>query len=374
MRRLTLVLATVGVLAITATLAWRWWTAPPQEDADALAAGLASTPAGADGALTLAQPKRAARWLASHPQVVLLLRLAAPAADRSLPRLRRFIVALASESRGPLSLWWRGAELAAGADVNPKAVSALQRLAALEGLPSHVYPAARGAVTVRVGSAIELLGRGEDDSVPGTERGTLAALARCGGRWWRIRAGRSTLELVAGDPPETPASTGPGFVVTSDLAALVVTVAPIRWVPAAPARLLFDGSGWAAELPATPLSRELRRVLTLGGDAAADAPPGARHWRGLLGDLWVLPGPGLAVASRPDLLATLPHDAIVGEAGNVRGADLARLLERVLAAAEGIPGSAAYVAGLQRAVPVVEGLRLARWHLLPQGGRIVLQW
>jgi hypothetical protein len=367
------VLATVGVLATTATLAWRWWTAPPQDDAGALATAIAAVPAGTDGALTIAQPGRAARWLATHPQAVLLLRLAAPAADRSLPRLRRFIVALASEAQGPLSLWWRGAELAAGAEVEPGAARALQRLAALEALPFRMRPSQERTFAVAAASTPDLVGEG-DGTVPRVGPGPLAALARCGGRWWRARCGRSTLELVAGDPPETPASTGPGFVVTSDLAALVAAVAPIRWVPAAPARLLFDGSGWAVELPATPLSREVRRLLTLGGDAAADSPPGARHWRGILGDVWTLPGPGLAVASRPNLLATLPHDAVVGEAGRVRGADLARFLERVLAAAEEIPGSAAYVAGLQRAVPVVEELRQARWHLLPQGGRIVLQW
>jgi hypothetical protein len=224
MRRLTLLLATVGVLAAAAVLAWRWWTAPPQEDADTLATALASTPAGADGALTLAQPERAARWLASHPQAAILLKLAAPAADRSLPRIRGFLLALASEARGPLSLWWRGADLAAGAEAEPRAALSLQRLAALEGLPFQAYPAAGGAVTVRVGSSNELLGRGEDGPAPAVERGPLAALARCGGRRWQIRAGRSTLELVAGAPPNVPEPMSGGLVTTSDLAALVAAV------------------------------------------------------------------------------------------------------------------------------------------------------
>jgi hypothetical protein len=374
MRRLTLLLATVAVLAASAVLGWWWWTAPPREDADALAAELASTPAGADGALTLAQPERAARWLATHPQGAVLLKLAAPAADRSLPRLRRFLLALASEARGPLSLWWRGAELAAGAQAEPRAASALQRLAALEGLPFNVYPAAGGAVTVRAGSAIELLGRGEEGPTPTIERGTLAALARCGERWWRIRAARSTLELVAGDPPKAPEPTSVGLVTTSDLAALVAAVEPVTWVPSAPACLVVDRDGWGVALPTTVLPREVRRLLTLGGDVAAETPTGARHWRGLLGDLWARPEPALAVATRPDLLDRLPREAISGESGMVRGSDLARLLRRVADAADGVPGSARYCAGLRRAAPVLEALRLVRWRLLPQGGRIELEW
>jgi hypothetical protein len=373
MRRLTLLLATVGALAAAVVFAWRWWKAPPREDARVLAAAVAITPAGADGAVALAQPARGARWLASHPQSAILLKLAAPAANRALPRVRASLLALASEARGPLSLWWRGADLAVGTTVRPGAAQALQRLAALEGLPFHVYPAAGGMVTVKVGSAIELLGRGENGPGPGIEPGALTALARCGGRCWRIRAGRSTLELVAGDPPKTPEPASGGMVITSDLAALVAAVEPVAWVPSAPACLLFDAGGWGAALPATAVSRDARRLLTLGGDTAAETPPGARHWRGLLGDLWVLPGPGLAVASRPELLGKLPG-AIAGESGAVRGADLARLLRRLAEAADILPGSARYGAGLRRAAPVLEALRLVRWRLLPQGGRIVLEW
>ena len=189
----------------------------------------------------------------------------------------------------------------------PGAAQALQRLAALEGLPFHAYPAAGGSVAVEAASATALLGQGENRPSPGVEPGTLTALARCGGRYWRIRAGRSTLELVAGDPPKTPEPASGGMVITSDLAALVAAVEPVAWVPSAPACLLFDAGGWGVALPATAVSRDARRLLTLGGDAAAETPPGARHWRGLLGDLWVLPGAGLAVASRPDLLGKLPR-------------------------------------------------------------------
>jgi hypothetical protein len=138
--------------------------------------------------------------------------------------------------------------------------------------------------------------------------------------------------------------------------------------------ILFDGAGWGVTLPATTLSRDLRRVLTLGGDTAVEPPAGARHWRGLLGDLWALPGPGVAVASRLDLLGKLSREGIVGETGVVHGADLARLLTRVADAADGFPASASYAAAMRRGAPLLESLRLARWRLLPLGGRILLEW
>jgi hypothetical protein len=202
----------------------------------------------------------------------------------------------------------------------------------------------------------------------------LTALARCGGRWWRVRAGRFTLELATGDPLELPAPTATDLIATSDLAALVAAVTPLDWLPSAPALILFDRASWGVALPATALSRDFRRLLTLGGDTAVERPAGARHWRGLLGDLWALPGPGVAVASRLDLLVKLPREGIVGETGAVHGAGLARLFKRVADAAEGFPASASYVAAMRRGAPLLDSLRLARWRLLPLGGRILLEW
>jgi hypothetical protein len=374
MRRLGLLLVTLGVLAAVAAIAWRWWTAPPRADAGALVLALAVAPADADGALALAQPTRAARWLAAHPQALALVGLAAPAAERSLPRIRGFVLALATKARGPVTVWWRGAELAAGAEVGAGAVSTLRRLAALEALPLRANPATGGAVTVSVATAAEILGAGETLPGPRVEPGSLAALARCGGHLWRARAGRSTLEVVTGAATTLPGETGPETIITSDLAALLSPVVPAGWLPRAPARLLFDSGGWAVQLPATALPNEVRALLALGGDAAAASPPGARHWRGVLGDIWVLPGAGLSIASRPDLLAELPQGTVEGESGNVRGEDLAHVVGRVAAAADGIPGSAGFVRGLHRAVAVLAGVRRARWRLVTQGGRIALEW
>jgi hypothetical protein len=374
MRRPAILLATAGALAVAVVLGWRWWTSPPLEDAKRLAAAVTAAPASADGAVVLAKPARAARWLTSHPQALVLLKLAAPSANKTLPRIRGFLVALASEARGPFCVWWRGPELAVGAEVGPGPAKALQQLAALEGLTFRARPAAGDVLIVVASSSSALLEQGETSPQPRIGPGMLTALARCGGRWWRVRAGRSTLELAAGDPPELPGPTAVDFVATSDLAALVAAVAPLDWLPSAPALIVFDGAGWGVALPATTLSTDLQRLLTLGGDTAIERPSGARHWRGLLGDLWVLPGPGVAVASRLDLLGKLPREGIVGETGAVHGADLARLLKRVADAADGLPGSASYVAAMRRGAPLIEEIRIARWSLLSQGGRIELQW
>jgi hypothetical protein len=374
MRRPAILLATAGALAVAVVLVWRSWTSPPLEDAEELAAAVAAAPASADGAVALARPARAARWLTSHPQALVLLKLAAPTANKALPRIRGFLVALASEARGPFCVWWRGAELAVRAEVGPDPAKALQQLAALEGLAFRARPTAGGALSVAASSSSALLEQGDPGPQPRIGPGMLTALARCGGRWWRVRAGRSTLELAAGDPLELPASTAIDLIATSDLAALVAAVAPLDWLPSAPALILFDRAGWGVALPTTAISRDLRRLLTLGGDTAIERPPGTRHWRGLLGDLWALPGPGVAVASRLDLLGKLPREGIVGETGAVHGADLARFLKRVADAADGFPGSVSYVAAMRRGAPLLESLRLARWHLLPLGGRILLEW
>jgi hypothetical protein len=372
MRRLVLAIAILAAAGAATILIWLWWSAPPAADGAVLAAAVAKAPAGADGAVAFAQPARAARWLAPHPQALALLKLAAPTADRSLPRLRGFLAALAREAQGPLSLWWRGADLAAAARVRPGAAKALQRLTALEGLAVYVTRDSAWAVVAAATSA-RLLGR------PGTpqpiaDSGRFAAVGRCRGRWWYARAGRSFLDLVSGAPPPLPDRGGVETVATSDLAALLGAAAPFEWLPHAPAVVLFDADGWGAALPSSAVSPQLTRLLSLGGDAPADLAPGARHWRGLLGGLWVLRGPNLAIASSPDLLRQLPRDGISGENGLVHGSTLGRLCVKAAAAADAIPGGGRHAAALRRGAQLFQTLRLARWCVRPQSGHILLEW
>ncbi len=374
MRRLLVAAAVLAVVAAMAALGWRWWTAPPRESEGTLAEALSIAPGNADGALALAQPARSARWLASHPQALALLKIAAPTADRSLPRLRGFLAALAREARGPVTLWWSGGELAAAATVGPGAARALQELAALEDFALQTRPQPPGAFVVTAATGRTLLAQ-QGSPPPHLDRlGALAALARLGPKIWWVVAGRSTLELASGNPPPLPQPTTVDTLATGDLAALVAAVSPVGWVPHAPARLLFGGGGWAVALPTTTLSPEIARLLSLGGDFPVGAPAGTHRWRGLLGDLWVRPGPGIAVASGPDLLAQMPSDLAAGESGIVRGPDLARLCGAIAQECQDIPGGGELAAGLRRAAPLLEAVRLARWRLLPEGGHILLEW
>jgi hypothetical protein len=370
MRHAATLLALLGALAVAAVLGWLRWTTPPAEEAGRLAAVAAAVPADADGLLVLAQPVRAARWLGTHPQALALLTVAAPHAGSALPRMRGWIAALAGQAAGPLVIWWRGREMGAAGEVGAVSTRALGRLAAMEGLPLRT----RDGGTVAAASDPSLLDQASTTRVPRLASGELSALARSGGRWWLLRAGRSRLDLLSGTPPELPGSADPGTVSTSDLAALAAAANPPGWLPHAPAVVVAEASGWALALPDTTLPREVQRLLHLGGDAPAPVPEGARHWRGPLGDLWVLPGPGVAIASRPELLPRLRRNGLTGESGLVRGPDLARFCARLAEAADGVPGGAALAQALSRAAPVLAAVRMARWSLRPEGGRILLEW
>ncbi len=371
MRRLLAIAVVAGLAAAAVGLAWRWWTAPPRAPYAVLAAALAVAPGHADGALALAQPGRWVRWLASHPQALAPLRIAAPSAEKSLARLRGVLVALAREARGPVTVWWSGGELAAGAAVGGGTARALQRLAAIEGLPFAADAAPAGTL-VTIASAPSLLARGSAPAAGGS--GALGALARVRGRLWRVEVARTSLELLSGAPPALPAADGTDLLATTDLAALAAPLTSAAWVPRAPAIVSFDSEGWAVSLPATDLPREVERVLSFGGTAAA-TPTGVARWRGLLGELWVRQGRGTAVASRPDLLAGLPEPAAAGESGRIRGPDLARVCRQIAAVCEHVPGGGGVAADLRRAANALVGVRLARWRLVAEGGgRILLEW
>jgi hypothetical protein len=370
MRRAVTTLTLLAVVAATVVVAWLWWTAPPSDEAEHLAAVSAGVPADADGVLIIARPARAARWLGSHPQALALLKVVAPHVDRRLPKMRALLAGLAGQTTGPLAIWWSGPELSIAGRVGGASARALERLAALEGSALR----ARNDGWVAVASDPSLLDAAAGAPVPRLEPGKLSALARIGPRWWLVRAGRSRLELLSGRPPALPDPTGPAIVSTTDLSALAAAAEPPEWVPHAPAIVVAEEGGWALALPDTTLAREVQRVLAIGGDVPAEAPEGARHWRGLLGDLWVMPGAGVAIASRPELLARLPRRGLTEDSGLVRGPDLARVCARLAKAADGIPGGAALARALSRTAPVLAAVRTARWHLTPKGGSILLEW
>jgi len=374
MNRIALVLVGAAAGAIVLAVAWWLWTAPPGADAGTLAQAAAVVPADADGLLVVGQPSRAARWLLRRPQAVVLLAAAAPEAEGALMRLRGTLATLAGEAQGPVTVWWRGAEMAAAARVSGGSARALRQLAALEGLPLRSAPTGSGDVDVSLASASALL-----EGPPGKrpqfgDHDRLTAIARAGARWWGVRAGRNRLDLATGEPRELPSASGPSVIVTDDLGRLAGLVPSSSPVPHVPAGLAFGEGGWALTLPGTVPGREVTRLLTLGGDVAVPSSAGVRQWRGVLGEIWARPGAGLAIASSAPMLAALPPPPYVGESGTVRGPELSAACVRAADALTALWLFRSRAEALRRAAPVVAAARLARWRILPDGGLIRLEW
>lgn len=374
MRRAASTLAGAAAGAVVLAAAWWWWTAPPDADAAALEAAAATVPAGADGLLVVGRPARAARWLLRRPQAAVLLAAAAPGTEGSFARLRAALEALAGEARGPLAVWWRGPDVALSAEVGEGAGRALRTLASLQGLPVRSRPTGPGAVTVAIASDGTLL-----DGPAGRRPATgaphrLAALARVGPRWWRVLAARGALDLLAGDAPQLPPPGGASTVATADLGRLAALAGPPGVLPHVPCSLAFGPAGWALVVPGTALGPTATRLLTLGGDAPAAAPAGARRWRGVLGELWAAPGSDLTVASSAAMLAARPAPPGPEESGIVRGPELAAACLRAADAFDALLVLGPRAVALRRAAPAVAAVRLARWRIVAAGGTIRLEW
>ncbi len=374
MRRAAFILVGAAAGAAALAAAWWWGTAPPVSDAVALGDAAAAVPADADGLLVVAQPDRAARWLLRRPQAAALLAVAAPDAQSALARLRAVVATLGGESRGPLTVWWRGGGMAAAAEVGDGSARALRRLAALEDLAVRTAPAAPGTVTVAIASDAVLLDgpAGGRPQPGGSDR--IAGLARVGARWWRLQVTRDRLDLVDGAAPELPPPAGPSVVVTADLGRLAGLASPSSVLPHVPLGLAFGPSGWALALPGVVPGPEVRKLLALGGDTAAASTAGVRRWRGVLGELWVRPGTELAIASNASMLAALPAPPYAGESGMVRGGELSGACLRAADALDALFVLGSRGAAFRRAAPEVAAVRLARWRILPSGGTIRLEW
>ncbi len=105
--------------------------------------GCRERPGSADGLVAIAEPGRAARWLVRRPQALALLALAAPEAQAALPRMRSLLAALARDARGPLTLWWRGPDVAVAASVDPAAGRSLAELGGDRGRAAAQHPRRR---------------------------------------------------------------------------------------------------------------------------------------------------------------------------------------------------------------------------------------
>ncbi len=371
-RLLTVVLITVAAGA-AAGAGYLWWTAPPAADETALAAALALAPA-ADGRVALAQPRRAARWLLRHPQALALLAAAAPAARPALPRLQPLLASLVGKARGPLVVWWTAGDLAVATRLRPGAIRAVTVLAASRGLACE----SDGDV-VRVATAAALLVPRQATPPPpgGTVR--LAALADVGGHRWRLTAGRERLTAVSGAEIDLPDEPGLSRAETRDATPLGRMLGlPEGTVPSGARAVFGAGSGWAVAVSGARLPGFVRDVIRLPppGGAPADAAgePAARHWQGLLGDVWVRgDGDRLTIATSEALLAQVaPPPAL--EQGRVTGRDLVWLADELATALARLPLLDREARAVRAVGAQVAGLGAARWRVSEKGARIELEW
>jgi hypothetical protein len=374
MTRIAYTLSGAVLGAIAVAVVWWWWTVPPRADARTLAAAAAAVPSAADGLVVVAQPSRAARWLLRRPQAAALLAVAAPEAENSLARLRSTLATLAGEADGPLTVWWRGTDVAVAARVPDGSARALRTLAALEGLPVRSVPTVSNGVALSIASAAALLDGATGARPPFGGPDRLTAIVRVGPRWWSVRAERDRLDLASGTVPDLPPPEGPSTIVTDDIGRLIGLASPQVSALHGSAALAFGPGGWALTLPRTAVGPGVTRLLSVGGDAPEPTPAGARRWRGVLGELWVLPGPGLAVASSASMLASLPPAPFAGESGMVRGSELSTACIRAADAVDALWVLQSRAAAMRRAAPAVAALRLARWRIVPDGGVVRLEW
>ena len=367
LRRISL--AAILALFLAALLAWWWWSAPPVDKPATLVAAMRHVPASAEGAVVLGEPSRFARWIARHPMSLGLLLVADPGAASLRSRFRPLALATARAASGPIVVWWQQNDLAVGVDVNEGSRRALSEVAATEGFAAE--PFGNG---VAIASMPTLFGQEGNAAPPEIPGGHIAALGHVAGRWWWVRAHSNRLEAVTGTPPELPAPGGVSRIETTDAGALLAPVAAFGRELAGPFRLVISGEqGWGLALPTATLPERLRRMLS-GVRAGGTTPGEPQEWNGVLGRLWSMPGPGVTLATRRDLLPALAGGATSTEEGNITGADAAWALRRLAAAAAYVPFLDRQTKELRAAAAAAGTLRRARWRIGPAGGHIELEW
>jgi len=356
----------VVLLALAAAAAW-WWTRPPRASAAELQQALRLAPAQADGAVAVAEPSRAGRFLARRPQAILLLAAAAGPATEALASLRPTALALGAAARGPLVLWWQGGEGAVAARLEPAARGAFLEVAARGSAVATC-----GGDWCAVATVAELLPRDEEPADAAVaSSGALAALGRVGGRLWEVRARERWVEASAGTAPPCPTPRPDRSAVALPEAGALLAQLGVRGVPVGPVRLAADdGNEWAVAFPRLRLEGLARRLL--GGPPAGTPEPSL--WRGLAGAIWVSERDGTALASSPAALALLPDTGADASQGVIHGRHAAWLLSRAASLAGRIPGLPLRQRDLTRAAALAQEIDAVSFRVEAGGGRIVLTW
>lgn len=359
----------LAIVALAAAAAWWWWTAPAGAPTVELATALGQAAAHGEGAVVIAQPSRAGRWLIRHREAGVLLAAAAPGALRTGRRMAIPARVLAQAAEGPLRVWWRGSELALAAPVDAGARQGLTEMAALRGLAAAEVG---GAFAVASDSdlLVEPATATPPIRLPATAPSDATAVAWTGSRIWWVTARGGRLVAAAGDPTDPPPEAGPQEAAFTAAAPLLAAAGLDRLGLGDRITLIFaDDDGWGVWLGGARLSGEVRRLLGGRGDVAG----GAHRTRGPFGEVWWRADDGVAVSTDEALLSALA-DVAPGDHGRLQGAPLATSLERLSRMLEPLPGLASRASALRTAAASVHDLASVRWRVAPEGGIIVMEW
>lgn len=370
MRTCLTALAIGSGLLILGLAGWWWWTVPPSATTAQLMHTLDHVPSGVEGAMVLAQPTRAARWIFRRPQSLAPLLVASPPLDAARTRMAGILRAAGRSSHAPVAVWWRAGEMAMSAELEPGARRALADLADMQGLPWHGHG---DRITVATETGLLL---GSPAVVPAVESPRSSALVWSRDRLWSVTLRRSSLVAVTGAGARmVPASPSVSRLATRD-AAVLLGAAADRSDLSLPLCLAFGRqAGWGVTIPDAALRSRLARALGSPG-GGRDRPEGLTvRWTGVLGRVWMRrEGDWVSLASHQILLPEAGHPPCQGEWGSVLGDDLGFLAERIRTVAGIVGANPSTLRTLDDIASGSRGLGRISWRLEPGGSVLTMEW
>jgi hypothetical protein len=350
-------------------LLWWWWSAPPAWPADRLAIAAAVASADADGIVILAEPRRAARWLALHRSALLPLALVDPGAVDAIEKHRATLQAVLAAARGPVVLWWLAEHVAFATEVDDGARAALDQLAALQSLAS-----ARRGGAYALATSSDALGP-PANAAPIANHGSVSALACVRGRWWRVEARRDRLLAHSGVVPGLPERTGRSSIRTQDAGALLTPLDVSFLTARTPVCMLLGSAGaWGVRLPTSHLSADATGLLGLDRRQHPNGVSAPTRVTGVLGPLWLTEHPELAAASSRELLEAVLATACGDEAGILQSADVVSFGDYLIGSPLAKLAGRRVAQRWRASRPLLVELESVRWRLNADGGVLVVEW
>jgi len=322
--------------------------------------------------VVVAQAPRLARWLARHRAVGVLAAAAIPAASSGARSLQPVALSLARTARGPVVGWWGASCTGLAAPVARADLAGLRQVAALQALGWREEAGEGDLVDVAVFQGSLGTTPAPLAAPPPTRAGAWSALLRVRGRWWHLRFTRGGLTAQSGTPPALPECGGETRVVSGDLSFLLGRGASPMSVPGA--LLVAPDGGWGVRLADLAANTRLERVgRALGGWRELPGDPSVLQWQSPWGMLFVSAEPGVAVATRLEILARLPLATSGSEWGCLRGEVVAGALTSTAAMLDRLPGLPSQEQ-VTLAASALRQVRQCSWRIEPTGGQLELRW